>query len=56
MWDIKLKATNQWTKQKLTNADDCMVVSRGEGGQGEVEEGKEAPTDGSLTLGVKYTV
>lgn len=52
MYDIKLKATNEYTrntnKQKLINIDNSMVVTRGE------ESGKGCQI--YLTLGSRYTM
>lgn len=45
MWDIKQRGANK-TKNKLIDADNRMLVTRGERGQGEDKEGKEAQIDG----------
>ena len=45
MWDIKLKATNdrtrQTNKQQLIDTENIMVAARGERGWEKVEEGKQ---------------
>lgn len=50
MWDITLKVTNRQTrqtsKQKLTDVDNTVVVTRGEGGG--VEKGKGRMTCGDV--------
>ena len=57
MWDIKLKATNEQTRQ--TNTDSSMAVTRvGEEAvrQQRVNGIKHMVTEGSVTLGGKLTM
>lgn len=57
MWDVKLEATNDQTKQKLLDTDNSVVVTKGKGDQEVLRvEGLKCMVIGDLTLIGRHTM